>query len=238
MPRGMRRDLEGALQRAVAGTICCVVVILALALSGFATLRPIATALASAIGEPSPPAELQAARVLKPERLLLEEVRAPVTIVVVNERALLRYRAPDILLEASVAPAVMGAAVAGDTDRAAPRAAPARPPTPPLLPGDSVVASVSFYYCEGGEGPRGDGGGFCGHMRDGSIVYIGAAACDHAYIGQQFRIQGDPLGLVYRCADTGSAVHGLHRDIWFHSADDGWRWQRQVGQTAVIEILP
>ncbi|MGE3857446.1 MAG: hypothetical protein AB7G21_10880 [Dehalococcoidia bacterium] len=113
-------------------------------------------------------------------------------------------------------------------------------PTPNLRPGDRVTVTVSFYYCElGADSPhRGDGGGFCGAMRDGSVVYNGAAACDYIYLGQRFRIEGDPLGRIYRCADTGSAVHGLHRDIWFGSSDEGWKWQRSVGQSATIEILP
>ncbi|MSQ30976.1 MAG: hypothetical protein EXR64_02975 [Dehalococcoidia bacterium] len=112
--------------------------------------------------------------------------------------------------------------------------------TPSLAAGDRLSVSVSFYYCEaGGQTPaRGDGGGFCGAMRDGSVVYNGAAACDHAYLGQHFRIEGDPLKRIYRCADTGSAVHGLHRDIWFHTSGDGWAWQRSVGEAATIEILP
>lgn len=111
--------------------------------------------------------------------------------------------------------------------------------TPELGPGDRVVATVSFYYCSpGSKGPAGDGGAWCGVMRDGNVVYPGAAACDYAYLGQQFRIEGDPTGRVYTCNDTGSAVHGLHRDIWFHSSDDGWRWQRDVGKRAVIEVLP
>jgi hypothetical protein len=112
--------------------------------------------------------------------------------------------------------------------------------TPALHSGDRIKVSVSFYYCElGGSSPsRGDGGGFCGAMRDGSVVYNGAAACDVAYLGQRFRIDGDPLGRIYRCADTGSAVHGLHRDIWFNSSDEGWKWQKSVGQAATIEILP
>jgi 3D (Asp-Asp-Asp) domain-containing protein len=103
-----------------------------------------------------------------------------------------------------------------------------------------VTVPVSFYYCTVGSSTAatGDGGGFCGAMRDGSIVYNGAAACDFAYLGQRFRIDGDPLGLVYKCADTGSAVRGLHRDIWFDSSDEGWVWQRSVGQAALIEILP
>lgn len=111
---------------------------------------------------------------------------------------------------------------------------------PALAPGDRVMATVSFYYCEPGtQGLHpGDGGNFCGVMRDGTVVYPGAAACAYAYLGQQFRIVGDPTGRVYRCADTGSAVHGLHRDIWFMSSDDGWAWQLRVGQVAEIEILP
>ena len=111
---------------------------------------------------------------------------------------------------------------------------------PGLAVGDRVKVSVSFYYCRvGSETPaRGDGGGFCGAMRDGSVVYNGAAACDYVYLGQRFRIEGDPLNRIYRCADTGSAVHGLHRDIWFASSDEGWNWQRNVGQAVTIEILP
>lgn len=112
--------------------------------------------------------------------------------------------------------------------------------TPELRIGDRVRATVSFYYCElGSTSPSaGDGGGFCGAMRDGSVVYNGAAACDYAYLGQRFRIEGDPLRRIYRCADTGSAVHGLHRDIWFNSSDEGWKWQKLVGQSATIEIIP
>jgi hypothetical protein len=111
--------------------------------------------------------------------------------------------------------------------------------TPQLSPGDRVLATVSFYYCVDGAGPHpsGDGGNFCGAMRDGLIVYPGAAACDYVYLGQRFRIQGDPSQRVYECNDTGSAVHGLHRDIWFHTSDDGWRWQLAVGPRAVLEIV-
>ncbi|MSQ31282.1 MAG: hypothetical protein EXR64_04545 [Dehalococcoidia bacterium] len=114
------------------------------------------------------------------------------------------------------------------------------PITPSLAPGDRIGVPVSFYYCNSGTktAAQGDGGGFCGAMRDGSIVYNGAAACDHKYMGQRFKILGDPLPRVYKCADTGSAVHGLHRDIWFGSSDEGWSWQLSVGQAAWIEILP
>ena len=125
-------------------------------------------------------------------------------------------------------------------DRPAAIAYPGADVTPELSPGERIEATVSFYYCEQSEGDErpGDGGGFCGAMRDGTIVYPGAAACSYDYLGQLFRIEGDPTERVYRCNDTGNAVLGLHRDIWFQSSDEGWLWAYRVGQRAVIEILP
>jgi hypothetical protein len=116
-----------------------------------------------------------------------------------------------------------------------------RAPVPALQPGDTVGGvTLSFYYCEVGENAAvvGDGGGFCGAMRDGSVVRPGAAACDFAYLGQRFRIEGDPDQREYVCSDTGNLVDGLHRDIWFNVADDGADWLLKVGRVAVIQILP
>ena len=109
-----------------------------------------------------------------------------------------------------------------------------------MRPGDELTVPVTFYYCEDSTGGqrRGDGGGFCGLMRDGTAVYPGAAACDVVYLGQRFRIEGDPTGRTYVCADTGSAIHGQHRDIWFMSSGEGWAWQQVVGRSAVIQVLP
>ena len=110
---------------------------------------------------------------------------------------------------------------------------------PQLAPGDRVDVTVSFYYCEHSEGtPLGDGGGFCGLMRDGAVVFAGAAACHVDYLGQVFRIEYDPEDRIYRCADTGSAISSLHRDIWFLTSGEGWRWQHAVGNSVAIEILP
>ena len=120
----------------------------------------------------------------------------------------------------------------------APTAAPP-PPAAELAGGPQVAATVSFYYCqhEPGVSP-GDGGGFCGAMRDGTVVRSGAAACDVAYLGQQFRIVGDPTGRVYQCNDTGSAVNGMHRDIWFNTSTEGWAWLEQVGRNVTLQVLP
>jgi hypothetical protein len=167
-----------------------------------------------------------------------------VSVVPVNEQALLASRSvPELPGDSGPiegpAQAELDAAHASAT--AAVAAARETPdPTPPLAVGDRVTVTVSFYYCRAGDDGLhpGDGGGFCGHMRNGDIVYSGAAACAYGYLGQRFRIQGDPLRRVYTCADTGNAVLGLHRDIWFYDSDDGWDWQMDIGQVAVIEIVP
>ena len=112
---------------------------------------------------------------------------------------------------------------------------------PEQVGGDRVRTTISFYYCEHDPesiNPPGDGGGFCGAMRNGTVVYPGAAACDYDYLGQQFRILSDPLSRVYVCADTGSAVGGQHRDIWFQTSDEGWDWLWLTGAVATIEVLP
>ena len=104
---------------------------------------------------------------------------------------------------------------------------------------ERVETSISYYYCTQGtiSVSIGDGGGWCGAMANGEVVHQGAAACDRSRLGERFRIVGDPLGLTFECKDTGSAVHGHHRDIWFDLSDDGYRWIVEVGYRATIEIL-
>ncbi|HJM74931.1 MAG TPA: hypothetical protein QGI71_03590 [Dehalococcoidia bacterium] len=109
---------------------------------------------------------------------------------------------------------------------------------PPLTSGTRILAEVTFYYCEHSDRtPSGDGGAFCEWMRDGTVVYPGAAACHYNYLGQRFTIEGDPLERVYTCNDTGNMILGQHRDIWFMTSAEGWAWQKVVGQYAVIQII-
>ena len=106
---------------------------------------------------------------------------------------------------------------------------------------DQRTATISYYYCQQGTNPAGigDGGGFCGAMASGQIVYEGAAACAPGYMGQRFTIVGDPNGRTYACADTGSAVSGEHRDIFFQNSDDAYAWWVQMGgNAATINIVP
>ena len=149
---------------------------------------------------------------------------------------------PTVALPQPVSPPILEARSAGGLAAASPgreglESVVHATSTPELAPGDRVVATVSFYYCAAGSGHAGDGGAWCGVMRDGKVVYPGAAACDYTYLGQQFRIEGDPTGRIYTCNDTGGAVHGLHRDIWFATNTEGWSWQREVGRSVVIQIV-
>ena len=116
---------------------------------------------------------------------------------------------------------------------------PPAPGTTPTTSGTVVDGRLTYYYCNQGTIAVGigDGGGWCGAMANGQIVYAGAAACARENLGQRFRILGDPLDRTYTCADTGSAVHGNHRDIWFDNSDDGLKWSQQVGESGRIEIL-
>ncbi len=117
---------------------------------------------------------------------------------------------------------------------------PVAAPVPPATPApDQRIASITYYYCTQGSIPAsiGDGGGWCGAMASGQVVYEGAAACAPQYMGDKFKILGDPTGRIYTCADTGGAVHGEHRDIFFHNSDDGYNWWLQVGATATIEVI-
>lgn len=229
--RKLLKGLARSARRAALLTTLCLVVALGVGVGGFAASSEPSLALASALtGTPSTP-------VTPPPASALSLPSTPA-----HASSAAGVAVPELAFELSRTGApIAETSVVGSEDvvRASRLVTPSTP-TPTLHAGDRIKVTVSFYYCQFGTGSpaRGDGGGFCGAMRDGSVVYNGAAACDYAYLGQRFRIEGDPLGRIYRCADTGSAVHGLHRDIWFGSSDEGWQWQRSVGQTATIEILP
>ncbi len=174
-------------------------------------------------------AELRNLSAVRPRVILASRVVASP-----NEQAMMFDRGAEPAVPDDNGPVVAAPAI--ETSIAAMAVA----PEPIVVPGDRVQATVSFYYCEpGARGLHpGDGGGFCGVMRNGQGVFPGAAACAYQYLGQRFRIESDPTERVYVCADTGNAVAGMHRDIWFMDSDEGWAWQMDVGQVAMIEILP
>ena len=113
-------------------------------------------------------------------------------------------------------------------------------PEPTATEREVVEARITYFYCRQGTiaAGIGDGGNWCEAMANGEVVHKGAAACSRENFGQRFRINGDPRDLIYTCKDTGSAVAGEHRDIWFENSDDGYNWSQQVGDYARVEILP
>ncbi|MGE3857241.1 MAG: hypothetical protein AB7G21_09840 [Dehalococcoidia bacterium] len=118
---------------------------------------------------------------------------------------------------------------------------PVRPaPAEVVKPARALVVPVTYYYCtQTAGGGAGDGGGFCGAMRNGQVVHRGAASCSGANFGQRFRVVGDPTAQVYTCKDTGGGVHNEHRDIWFATSDEAFSWWKTVAPSgyATIEVL-
>ncbi len=114
-------------------------------------------------------------------------------------------------------------------------------PTPAVTAAATTMrVPITYYYCtRNSTVGAGDGGGFCGAMRNGSVVHAGAASCDRAHFGQQFRVVGDPNNLVYTCMDTGGGVTSEHRDIWFATSAEAYTWWRAVapGGYGAIEVL-
>ena len=128
---------------------------------------------------------------------------------------------------------------------------PTATPTPTATPeptataepeGEIIEARITYFYCNQGTiaAGIGDGGGWCGRMRNGEVVHEGAAACSRENFDQRqrFRIIGDPRDLIYTCKDIGGLVHGEQRDIWFDNSDDAINWIAVVGDRAQVEILP
>ncbi|MSP22157.1 MAG: hypothetical protein EXR66_03955 [Dehalococcoidia bacterium] len=162
-----------------------------------------------------------------------DATRATRGIEVGTDSAVLSAAAPDTVQPAE--PDVHTVARALSVDSAAYRPLLTTAAIAAMTSGALASAQVTFYYCAGGG--AGDGGGFCGHTADGSAVQIGVAACDPALLGQHFRVVGDPSGLVFRCSDTGGAVYGAVRDMWFPTAATGGTWLGRVGHNVVIEVL-
>ena len=113
-------------------------------------------------------------------------------------------------------------------------------PIPPPAPaqratGPSVLGFVTGYYCQQVAGwPPGDGGGYCGTMANGEIVYPGAAACGAAWaLGTVLDIEG--YGRVV-CADRG--LLGYHQvDIFFETNEGVYASGVQSTYRAISEVL-
>ncbi len=98
-----------------------------------------------------------------------------------------------------------------------------------ITAGQVSGVNITFYDCLDQ--------GFCGTMYDGHRVYQGAAACSwNLPLGTQFKIQGDPTGRIYSCADRG-LLSNTWVDIFWYDPADGWAWQHVVGRYGTIVIV-
>lgn len=95
--------------------------------------------------------------------------------------------------------------------------------------GSSLTSTVTFYTCSGG--------GFCGPMAAGPVVFAGAAACSYDLpFGTRFYIADDPGQRVFTCLDRG-LLTPTWVDLWFQTPDEGWAFQSIVGTHSSIVLV-
>ena len=104
---------------------------------------------------------------------------------------------------------------AAAAETAAPEPTPVQQVTPPG--GEEVVVWVTFYSCPP----------YCNHPAGPLPLAEGQAACDRAYMGWRFWLNGRE----YVCNDTGSAVRGPHVDLFFWEEAVGWQYLKTYGTT-------
>ena len=170
---------------------------------------------------------------------LVRGLLQPDSIVTIRVGALTPPLAP--AAQPSPSPTPTSTPTPAPTPTPTPSPTPTPTPVPTPTPSGTVVeASISYYYCQQGSiaAGIGDGGGWCGSMANGEVVHAGASSCAAQLMGQRFRILGDPTGRTYTCKDTGGAVAGQHRDVWFANSDEAYLWFLEVGPAALLEILP
>lgn len=88
---------------------------------------------------------------------------------------------------------------------------------------EGISVYVTFYSCPP----------YCNHPAGPLPLAEGQAACDPAYMGRRFLLNG----AEYICNDTGSAVWGNHVDIFFWDEADGWAYLARYGTTGILRWL-
>jgi len=88
----------------------------------------------------------------------------------------------------------------------------------PVQPDQGVY--VTFYSCPP----------YCGDPSGPLPLGEGQAACDWAYMGRRFLLNGQE----WICNDTGGLVHGNHVDLFFWDANNGWAYLAQYGTRGVL----
>ena len=126
---------------------------------------------------------------------------------------------PDFVLVPAPAPEVVPTPVS----EAVPTPAATPAPTPEVVATATTTVLVTFYSCSQA----------CGDPAGPLPLAEGQAACDPAYMGRSFALNGH----TYICNDTGSLVHGAHVDLFFWEEDRGWAYLAQYGTTGALTWL-
>jgi len=93
----------------------------------------------------------------------------------------------------------------------------------PLAAEGAVAVHVTFYSCPP----------YCGDPAGQLPLAEGQAACDPAYMGRRFMLNGTE----WVCNDTGGAVYGAHVDLFFWSEADGWAYLAAHGTEGALTWL-
>jgi len=133
---------------------------------------------------------------------------------------------PDAVLRALGGGVVLGppAAEADRTPTPTPTVQPDVPEHTEALAAESAIAVyVTFYTCPP----------YCGDPSGSLPLDEGQAACDWAYMGRRFMLNG----AEWVCNDTGGAVYGAHVDLFFRQEADGWAYLATHGTNGVLTWL-
>ena len=101
--------------------------------------------------------------------------------------------------------------------------APTPAPIPDTIPpteSPKMPMYVTFYSCPP----------YCGDPSGPLPLGEGQAACDWAYMGRRFTLNGHE----WICNDTGGLVHGNHVDLFFWDANNGWAYLAQYGTEGIL----
>ncbi len=103
---------------------------------------------------------------------------------------------------------------------------PATTPSGPVggaVSGNTTTVYISFYSCPP----------YCGDPSGPLPLADGQAACDWAYMGRRFLLNGQE----WICNDTGGMVQGAHMDLFFSSESEGWSYLSQYGTQGLLMWL-
>ena len=90
----------------------------------------------------------------------------------------------------------------------------------PVWPDQEVAVYITIYSCPP----------YCGDPSGPLPLGEGQAACDWAYMGRRFMLNGQE----WICNDSGGLVRGNHVDLFFWDVNNGWAYLAQYGTEGIL----